>query len=255
MNLTPALALLAVATATAAAPAQATADAAPKRTYYTQFDVSVQGRMVESWTRNVDREYSCSPREEASGGATITFATPKPYRVTAGVYGGFHGSPLVDVSVDRHGQSRNLDENGNPGACGEAAPDRDGSACGLREFRSRLRLPKTSRFAFGFRGDRFEYDYDCPYPPAPPSLAEDFYESTSLIGEYGSRVGWIKGILGCVPGHKRCVTRRKFTIHHAKHVSFPYGKPEYDGRIQGSYEADIEWTATIRRVGKAHTGP
>lgn len=232
----------------------ATADA-KYRTYYTEFDVSAQGQLTEKWTRNVDREYACSPREEASGGATLRFATPKKYRVTAGAYGGFHGRPLVNVSVDRYGQARNLDENGNPGACGEAAPDRDGSACGVREFKSRLLLPKTSKFAFGLAGDKHEYGFDCPYPQAPPSLAEDFYESTSLIGEYGSKVDWQDRLFGGCDGHGHCHRGKKtVTIHHVQHLSFPYGKPEYNGRIQGDYSADIDWTVKIRRVGKAHTG-
>src|SRR3954453_24015006 len=78
------------------------------RTYYTEFDVTVQGQLTETWTKNINHEYGCSPRTESSGGATIKFSTPNKARVTAGAYTGFHGSPLAEVRVERHGQSRNV---------------------------------------------------------------------------------------------------------------------------------------------------
>jgi hypothetical protein len=215
------------------------------RTYYTEFDVTVQGQMVETWEKNVNHRYGCSPRTESSGGATIKFATPRKYRVTAGAYTGFHGRPPVDVSVSRAGQSRAVNLDGSPAPCGDASPDRDGSACGARTFRSRLLLTKLSRFGFGLEGDKHEYGYECPYPEATPALAEDFYESTSIIGSNGSNIDWYPKLFG---------GKRNVTFHFTKHVSSPYGKPEWGQDITGSYEADIEWTARFHRVTKAHTG-
>ena len=226
------------------------------RTYYTEFDVTIQGQIVEKWEKNVNHEFGCSPRTESSGGATIKFATPRKYRLTAGAYTGFHGRPPVDVSVDRYGRSRNVNLDGSPAPCGDASPDRDGSACGTRTFKSRVLLTKETRFGFGLEGDEHEYGYECPYPEATPSLGEDFYESTSIIGENASRIDWYPKLFGtCNSRGKHCDPGKKnVTFHFTKHVTSPYGKPEWGQDVTGSYEADIEWTAKFHRVTKAHTG-
>jgi hypothetical protein len=224
------------------------------RTYYTEFDVTVQGRLTEQWTKNVNHQYGCAPRTESSGGATIEFSTPRKTRVTAGAYTGFHGRPLADVQVERHGQSREVNLDGSPHPCGDAQPDRDGSACGARSFKSRIALPKTSMFGISLEGDKHQYSYDCPYPDPTPKLAGDFYESTSIIGVNESKIDWYPRLFGTCNSHgKHCHPgKRDVTFHFAKHVTSPYGAP--GNGITGSYEADIEWTAKFHRVTKAHTG-
>jgi hypothetical protein len=247
--------LVALAVVCAAGVGAQSAEAAKHRTYYSEFDVTVQGQMVESWTKNWNHPYACSPRTESSGGATIEFATRKKYRVTADPYTGFHGRPLVDVTVDRHGQSREVNLDGTPAPCGEVTPDLDGSACGQRTFLSRLALPKTSRFGFDLRGDRHEYGPDCPYPPATPALAEDFYESTSAIGLNPSKVNWHDKLFGGCDAKGRCHKgRKRVTMHHVQHFVSPYGKAEWGEDVTGDYVADIDWTVKITRVGKLHTG-
>jgi hypothetical protein len=218
-----------------------------------QFDVRVQGQMVERWEKNINTRYGCSPRTESSGGATIKFATPKKYRVTAGAYTGFHGSPPVDVHVERHGQLRHVNLDGSPAPCGEAAPDRDGSACGERDFRSRIVLPRTSKFGLQLRGDNSEYGPDCPYPEPTWKLAEDFYESTSMIGLNASNVSWYPRLYGtCNSSGRNCHPgKRNVTFRFKKHVTSPYGRPQWGDDLTGTYQADIEWTVKFRRVAKA----
>src|SRR4051794_41211578 len=102
--------------ALAAAPAQAKSS-----TYYTKFEISIQGQMTEKWSKaaNHGASYGCPAREEASGGTTIEFATEQPYRLTAGVYGGWHGRPPGEVSDDPSRPAR------HPGASG-TRPDLGG---------------------------------------------------------------------------------------------------------------------------------
>jgi hypothetical protein len=231
------------------------ASAEARSTYYTQFDVSVQGKIDERWSRDTtfsDASYRCDAREVRQGSASIRFATRGKYRVTAGAYTGFHGRPLVDVNVDRTGTYQTYDEAGNPVDCGEAQPPLDGSACGQRSFASRLQLPKTSRFGLQLRGDRFQYEPDCPRPPAPPHLGEDrFHESTSVLGLNPTRVNWIKRMLGFRKVGRRFIPPKRVNVFRFRdRVVYPYGRPEWGEAVKGEYVADIEWTATVTRVGK-----
>jgi hypothetical protein len=111
-------------------------------------------------------------------------------------------------------------------------------------------------FGLQLDGDKHEYSYDCPYPEPTPKLAEDFYESTSIIGLNRSDIDWYPRLFGTCNSHGRnCHPgKRNQTFHFTKHVSSPYGKPEWGNDITGSYEADIEWTVKFHRITEAHTG-
>jgi hypothetical protein len=229
-------------------------------TYYTKFEISIQGQLTEKWskTTNHGAGYGCPAREQESGGTTIRFATEKPQRVTAGFYGGWHGKPVVKISDDRYGTSQTQNADGSPADCGDLRPSFDGSACGHREWSASLTLFKERHFGFNFPADDPSYPFECPYPDKPPAWgSDDYWDTGYVIGRYDSGVDWIKAVLSykCNRHGKRCKAPKKTTvIHNVKHVSLPYSTPAYPGAFEGSYEADIDWTATIRRLEKVHTG-
>jgi hypothetical protein len=243
------------ALAVAAAPAQAR-----RSTYYTQYEVSIQGEMTEKWSKTTTHgeDYGCPAREEESGGATIRFATVKPKRVTAGPYTGWHGRPLLRISDDRYGQFRTLNADGSAADCGVFRPAYDGSACGHREWTGPVTLFNTRNFGFDFPADDPKFPFECPYPDKPPAWGGDnYWDSGYVLSHYASDVDWFDAVFAsrCNKHGRHCKPPRKVNvIHNVKHVSLPYASPKYPGAFEGSYEADIDWTATVRRLEKVHVG-
>jgi hypothetical protein len=252
--------LLVLACLCAAAVAAQPAQARKFSTYYTKFEISIQGRLTEKWSKTTTHGtgYGCPAREEAAGGTTIRFATEKPYKLTAGVYGGWHGRPPVKITDDRFGQSRNLAADGSATDCGGLRPASDGSACGHREWTASLTLFNTSKFGFNFPVDDPRYPFECPYPAKPATWgSDDYWDTGYVIGRYDSGVDWMRKVLSfkCDRHGRHCKPpKTTVVIHNVKHVSLPYANPSYPGAFQGDYTADIDWTAKIHRLEKLHTG-
>jgi hypothetical protein len=240
--------------------ALAAQSAQARSTYYTKFEISIQGQMTERWSKvtNHDESYGCPAREEASGGTTIKFATAKPQKVTAGYYGGWHGRPVLRITDDRYGQARNLAADGSVTDCDGLRPALDGSACGHRDWSASVTLFKEKNFGFNFPADDPKYSFDCPYPAKPATWgSDDYWDSGYVISRYDSGVDWLKAVLSyrCNRRGKHCRAPKKtVVIHNVKHVSLPYANPKYPGAFEGSYEADIDWTATIHRLEPIHVG-
>ncbi len=230
-------------------------------TYYTKFEISIQGQMTEKWSKTTIHgpDYGCPAREEESGGATIRFATAGPQKVTAGVYGGWHGHPVLQISDDRYGRSQTENADGSAADCSDDfRPSYDGSACGHREWRASVSLFKEKHFGFNFPADDPKYPFECPYPDKPPTWgSDDYWDSGYVISRYDSGVDWLDAVLAsrCNRHGRHCRPPKKtVVIHNVKHVSLPYSNPASPGTFDGSYEADIDWTATIHRLEKVHTG-
>ena len=178
--------------------------------------------------------------------------------MTAGFYGGWHGKPVLEISDDRYGQYRTLNADGSAADCGEFRPSYDGSACGHRDWTSSVTLFKEKNFGFNFPADDPRYPFECPYPDKPPAWGSDnYWDSGYVISHYASGVDWLKLVLAskCNSRGKHCKAPKKVNvIHNVKHVSLPYANPSFPGAFDGSYEADIDWTATIKRLEKVHVG-
>jgi hypothetical protein len=234
---------------------------AKSSTYYTRFSISIQGQMTEKWSKatNHGTGYGCPARDEESGGATIRFATAKPFTATAGPYTGWHGNPPIKVVEDRYGQSRTANADGSAVDCGDFRPSYDGSACGHSEWNASLTLLDTTKFGFNFPADDPKYPFECPYPDKPPVWGDDdYWDSGYVIARNPSNVDWLRALIAskCDRHGKHCKPpKRSIVVHNVRHVSMPYANPKYPGAFEGSYEADIDWTATIRRLDrKVHVG-
>jgi hypothetical protein len=211
------------------------------------FDVSVQGSIRESW--QIDRDTvsdGCFRTSTGSGGATLSFATPKPVRLTLGVYTGFHTKPKVNVTVDRNGTVTTTPP-GEGYTCDEPAPSAAG--CGPKSFGARVTLRDTGLFAPQLsRGDRETFSGACPLPGdwgAPDGLGFDGrFQTVDALTEYGPKNLDISRLLfgGCDgKGHCKHAKKRN-VIHFTKRVELPYN---LYGEPYGHYTADIDWTITF----------
>jgi hypothetical protein len=207
------------------------------------YDFSVQGTIKESWKIDNDTiSDGCGRKSIGSGGATLAFATPKPIRLTLGVYTGFHSKPKVNVTVDRTGDVT-TSEAGFP--CDDPPPTAAG--CGHRAFGARVSVRSTGLFAPQLsRGDREVYR-GCPLPGdwrAPQGLGFDGrFQTVDVLTEDGPNVDVSQVLFGGCDGKGHCKhAKKKNVIHFTKHIELPFH--DY-GQDAGTYTADIDWTVTF----------
>jgi hypothetical protein len=233
--LTPSLLAVIVA---AALPGAAGASSVP-------FDVSVRGTIQEQWTADQDPvSDGCGRRTTGSGGATLSFATARPYRLTLDSYTGFHSKPAVGVTVNRQGRVSTTE----PGVdCSEPAPAASG--CGARSYQARIdlgtRTPWTKQLTIGDEDLFSTPGSDCPLPGdfgVPSGLRSDRFQTVDLLQAYGPKLRITRKLFGGCDAHGGCNRARKRTvIAFHKHIEVPFLKA---GQEFGSYTADVDWTIT-----------
>ena len=232
----------------AAAPADA------RKVFRPTLDVTIEGTIVERWSHQPEPWGTCRTQEATSGEATIRFRVPRSRMLFSARDFALHGHPLAELSVDRTG-TRTIAHTGpstDVDDCSQPAVDYSGldpSTCGHRDVKTRVAFLTGPAFRFGLEpgAERRAFPFSCPYPDSPSEIAEDFFGTTSLIGirSLGSRDNWfVKQFGTCNPRPPHCTTgRRTVTIHNRRQLQLPY-QPE------GSYSAEIEWTAKTTVVKK-----
>jgi hypothetical protein len=157
--------------------------------------------------------------------------------------------PLVDVAVERRGQSHEVNLDGSAAHAATSAP----TATALPAATARCLArgdPARAGFGFGLRGDRNLFPCECPYPAATPSLNEDFSTGAPprSAQPLEGRLATSSSVAATGTASTATSTRRDdHPLPEAPRL--PCATPATANETQGRYVADIDWTPTITRVG------
>jgi hypothetical protein len=141
----------------------ASADAGqPRKRYVPYYNVTAVGTVDESWRIVPGAPDYCGRQREGSGRTVVRFASPRPKRVSFNIDYGFASKLPVDVTVEREGSVRALQDVGD-------CPDydvphlSDGTACGARSYKTKVDLNYPSWFHPRLlRTEQGLFGRDCP---------------------------------------------------------------------------------------------
>ncbi len=222
------------------------------------FKVSVKGQISERWQRAYALDYyECKPRTEESGGATITFATPKPQRATAHIDRGWRGKIVANVHSERHGTSTQRDTAG--GTFCHPEPTVRGGTCSPKDFKTRVGLDfGDDPFTLGMYGNRRAHGFDCVYAPDAFPEKDQEFDVFQLLWDRGPTVrAYPFNVFGGRDAKGRNRPRkRQWTIRYKGRVNRPYWWRRDDGSRQrvGTYSADFDYVVKFRRIGPIWPG-